>query len=157
MPRLTAVFAVPEGIGQLRHREDSLPVKPLTFLSPPPPVQQPRIPIWVVGAWNRPKSMRRVLQYDGLLPTVMTKAGKHRKLRPDDVRSMKTFVESNLDASTPFDIVVEGTTPGDKRKQATASVRKWADAGATWWLESLHDMRGSAEEMLALVRTGPPA
>src|SRR5262245_37960083 len=32
------------------------------------PVRQPRIPIWVVGAWPRPKSMRRVLRRDGLIP-----------------------------------------------------------------------------------------
>jgi alkanesulfonate monooxygenase SsuD/methylene tetrahydromethanopterin reductase-like flavin-dependent oxidoreductase (luciferase family) len=34
-------------------------------LACPPPVQQPRIPIWVVGAWPRMKSMQRVLRYDG--------------------------------------------------------------------------------------------
>src|SRR5690242_3948245 len=31
-------------------------------------VQQPCIPMWVVGAWPRPKSMTRVLRCDGLLP-----------------------------------------------------------------------------------------
>ena len=36
----------------------------------PSPVQQPRIPIWVVGAWPRPKSMQRVLQCDGIVPIV---------------------------------------------------------------------------------------
>ena len=30
-------------------------------------------------------------------------------------------------------------------------------AGATWWLENLHDMRGSVDEVLALVTAGPPA
>ena len=34
------------------------------------PVQE-RIPIWVVAAWPRPKSMQRVLRCDGLLPNVM--------------------------------------------------------------------------------------
>jgi alkanesulfonate monooxygenase SsuD/methylene tetrahydromethanopterin reductase-like flavin-dependent oxidoreductase (luciferase family) len=34
----------------------------------PLPVQTPRIPIWVVGAWPRMKSMCRVLRCDGLLP-----------------------------------------------------------------------------------------
>src|SRR6266849_4214561 len=38
----------------------------MTFL--PPPVQTPRIPIWVAGAWPREKSMARVLRYDGHLP-----------------------------------------------------------------------------------------
>jgi len=31
------------------------------------PVQE-RIPIWVVGAWPRPTSMRRVLRCDGVIP-----------------------------------------------------------------------------------------
>ena len=31
-------------------------VQPTDFLPPPPPLQQPRIPIWVVGAWPKPKS-----------------------------------------------------------------------------------------------------
>jgi hypothetical protein len=36
--------------------------------APPPPVQQPRIPTWVVGAWPRTKSMRRAALQDGWLP-----------------------------------------------------------------------------------------
>jgi alkanesulfonate monooxygenase SsuD/methylene tetrahydromethanopterin reductase-like flavin-dependent oxidoreductase (luciferase family) len=37
----------------------------MTFL--PRPVQRPRVPIWVVGAWPSKKSMNRALRYDGLL------------------------------------------------------------------------------------------
>jgi alkanesulfonate monooxygenase SsuD/methylene tetrahydromethanopterin reductase-like flavin-dependent oxidoreductase (luciferase family) len=37
----------------------------------PTPVQSPRIPIWVVGAWPRPKSMQRVIRYDGILTDIM--------------------------------------------------------------------------------------
>ena len=43
-------------------------IKETTFYPLPSPVQQPRIPIWVVGAWPKKKSMQRVLRYDGLLP-----------------------------------------------------------------------------------------
>src|SRR5512146_2163827 len=43
-------------------------VRPTQFFAPPPPVQKPRIPIWVVGAWPRPKSMGRALRWDGVLP-----------------------------------------------------------------------------------------
>jgi hypothetical protein len=31
-----------------------------------------------------------------------------------------------------------------------------SQAGATWWLENLHDKRGSPEEVLALIAAGPP-
>ena len=46
-------------------------IKEPTFYPPPPPVQQPRIPVWVVGAWPSQKSMERALRYDGLLPTML--------------------------------------------------------------------------------------
>jgi len=36
-------------------------------------------------------------------------------------------------------------------------VNEYADAGATWWLESLHGMRGSFEELLQRIEAGPPA
>jgi alkanesulfonate monooxygenase SsuD/methylene tetrahydromethanopterin reductase-like flavin-dependent oxidoreductase (luciferase family) len=41
---------------------------------PPRPVQQPHIPIWVVCAWPREKSMTRALRYEGLLPALMDSA-----------------------------------------------------------------------------------
>ncbi|MGC4943658.1 LLM class flavin-dependent oxidoreductase [Kribbella sp. DT2] len=41
------------------------------------PVQE-RIPIWVVGAWPRPKSMRRVLRCDGVLPQYAGEASPGR-------------------------------------------------------------------------------
>src|SRR5438876_8039408 len=42
----------------------------------PPPIQSPRIPIWVVGAWLSMKSMQRTLHYDGLLPNKLDEDGK---------------------------------------------------------------------------------
>ena len=48
----------------------------------PRPVQQPRIPIWVVGAWPSEKSMSRVARWDGLLPQKLPAAGEG-PLTPD--------------------------------------------------------------------------
>jgi alkanesulfonate monooxygenase SsuD/methylene tetrahydromethanopterin reductase-like flavin-dependent oxidoreductase (luciferase family) len=48
-------------------------VQEMTFL--PKPLQSPRIPVWVVGAWPREKSMRRTLHWDGILPVVMRSEG----------------------------------------------------------------------------------
>jgi alkanesulfonate monooxygenase SsuD/methylene tetrahydromethanopterin reductase-like flavin-dependent oxidoreductase (luciferase family) len=112
-------------------------IKETNFFPPPPPVQQPRIPIWVVGAWPRAKSMARALRYDGLLPNVIGDDGKIREMKPDDVRAMRDYVSANRTESTPFDIVAEGRTPGDDRAAAISIVRPWADAGATWWIEAL--------------------
>ena len=42
-------------------------ITPPPFRTAPPPVQPAGIPIWVVGALPREKSMRRVVKYDGPL------------------------------------------------------------------------------------------
>ena len=93
-------------------------IKETKFYPLPPPVQQPRIPIWVVGAWPKEKSMQRVLRYDGLLPNVMSEDGQHREMTPDDVRAMREYTTAKRSAATPFDIVVEGRTPGDETDRA---------------------------------------
>lgn len=124
-----------------------------SFMPPPPPVQKPRIPIWVVGAWPRMKSMRRVLRYDGLLPNKINEKGHIGAFSPDDLREMKAFIEQNRTETTPFDFVVEGTTPDPKK--AAEKIRPWIDAGATWWIESMWEAP-SQEAVLTRVKQGPP-
>ena len=134
-------------------------VRETSFMPPPPPVQQPRIPIWVVGAWPRMKSMRRVLRYDGLLPIVMGDDNQFRQTTPDDIREMRAFVEANRTETTAFDIVMEGVTPGNDPKKAAATVQPWADAGATWWIESMWESIGNEEGQSSFrkrIQQGPP-
>jgi alkanesulfonate monooxygenase SsuD/methylene tetrahydromethanopterin reductase-like flavin-dependent oxidoreductase (luciferase family) len=136
-------------------------VKETTFLPPPPPVQQPRIPIWVVGAWPRAKSMQRAMRFDGLLPNLMGADGKVRMSAPtpDEIREIRAFIDERRVEQTPFDIVVEGQTPGDNPEQAAGIVRPFAEAGATWWIEALWeniDRPGGQEAVLERIRQGPP-
>ncbi len=128
----------------------------MTFL--PPPVQTPRIPIWVVGAWPKKQSMQRVLRYDGLLPNKLNVDGTLAKITPADIREMKTFIDAQRTVTTPFDIVCEGTTSGADPVQDAAGVRQWADAGATWWLETMwsHDFRAGSAAIRTRIRQGPP-
>jgi len=132
-------------------------IKETTFYPPPPPRQKPRIPIWVVGAWPRMKSMRRVLRYDGLLPAVMGEDGKVR-MSPatlDEIRQMTAFIAANRTGTTPLDIVVEGQTSGDDRDQAAALMRQWADVGATWWMEGMWSTP-EPDKVLTRIKQGPP-
>ncbi len=124
---------------------------------PPSLVQQPRIPIWVVGAWFRAKSMRRVLRFDGLLPNVMGDDGTVRMSppTPDELHAMKMWIDEHRTANTLFDLVMEGQTPGDDRARARELVRPYRDAGATWWLESMWEDK-VPEHRLARIRQGPP-
>jgi len=132
-------------------------VKETKFYPPPPPIQRPRIPVWAVGAWPSKRSMQRVLRCDGLLPAVLGDDGKisMRPATPDEIRAMKAYVEVNRAETTPFDIVVEGKTPGDEREQAASIVRPLTEAGATWWIEAMWGDHELAT-WLARIRQGPP-
>lgn len=130
-------------------------IQPTQFYPPPPPVQQPRIPIWVVGAWTRPRSMQRVLHWDGLLPAKLAAEGTFAPVTPDDLCAMKAYIDAHRTATTPFDFVIEGTTPGDDLLRATAVIQPWRDAGATWWIEALWETP-EPTRVLARLRQGPP-
>jgi probable F420-dependent oxidoreductase len=105
----------------------------------PTPVQSP-VPVWIGG--NRPASLRRAGRWDGWLadsadPTGMT-------LSPEDVaRSIERIGRHDA-----FDVAILGQS--DRGDPAA-----YERAGATWWLENLHDKRGTIDDVLALVSSGP--
>jgi hypothetical protein len=125
----------------------------------PRPVQQPRIPVWVVGAWPKPKSMERTLRWDGILPIVMHVDGSMAVPNSDELRAMKAYIDEHREGEGTFDIVTEGETPGDGPDEAAAIIRPLAEAGLTWWLENVWDTPRSTaglEGMRRRVRQGPP-
>jgi len=133
-------------------------IRETDFALPPPPVQKPRIPIWVVGAWFKPKSMRRVLKYDGLLASIFDEKVKQVRMSrpsPEEIAQMREWIQTNRSLTTPFDIVVEGQLPGADSAKAAQIVSPYAASGATWWMESLWDAKGP-DEVLRRVRQGPP-
>jgi hypothetical protein len=117
---------------------------------------QPRIPIWVVGLWPRPRSMRRVLRCDGIVPQYDV---GERDGTPDDIREMRTWLTDH-GATADLDVIAEGETPPDDLGKAAELVGPWAEAGCTWWLETRWEMPHIGPERMAQVRerivAGPP-
>jgi Luciferase-like monooxygenase len=119
------------------------------------PVQSP-IPLWVVGVWPRPKSMRRVLRCDGILPQFDLDG---REGGPDDALAARDWLADH-GAAPGLDLVIDGETPAADPAGATALVAPWARAGCTWWLESRWGTTESLPQRLAAtterIVAGPP-
>jgi hypothetical protein len=119
------------------------------------PVQQ-AIPLWVVGVWPRPKSLRRVLRCDGIIPDIRPDG---RTAGPDDARAVRMWLADH-GARPDLDMVAEGETPAGDPAAATAQAAAWAEAGCTWWLESRwgtpDDLPVRVQEMRDRLAAGPP-
>jgi hypothetical protein len=121
---------------------------------PPPPVQQPRIPLWVVGIWPSRKSMQRVLKCDGVLLEKRNAAGQGADVTPADVREVQSFVQAQRTLSSPFDIVISGKSDHLAPAQRQEVLLEWKAAGATWWIENLIEL--SETEAAARLQSGSP-
>jgi hypothetical protein len=138
-------------------------IKEMTFT--PPPVQKPRLPVWVVGAVDSPKSLGRALNYDGILPTKKDASGRYGSygaVFPDDLRALREQINQHLERNPkpmPFEVAMEGETPGDRQDQAAEIIRPLAEAGLTWWNENVWGSpyeKGGVEGMRKRIQQGPP-
>ncbi|MGE5275283.1 MAG: TIGR03619 family F420-dependent LLM class oxidoreductase [Verrucomicrobiota bacterium] len=113
----------------------------------PGPVQA-RLPIWIGG--NSVRALRRAARHEGWAADTTNPEGM--TLSAEDVARSAETVRALRGVAGPFDVVVMGHVERGDRDTPAA----YAEAGATWWLENVHDRRGDLDEMLALVRAGPP-
>jgi len=118
----------------------------------PTPVQKPRIPIWVPGVWPKEKSMQRALRWDGIIPQ-RYKASPADTPRAEDTSDITAYVQKNRTTTAGFDIISGGSTSVKSRKKAVEKVRAFADAGATWWIESVWT---GENKLRARIKEGPP-
>lgn len=120
----------------------------------PPPVQRPRIPIWVVGAWPSKKSIGRALRYDGVLVATVGGSPESSGVTPGTIREIKEYVGERREGA--FEIVWEGQTPGEDPGRAASIVRPFAEAGATWWIEAPWMPPNATEDLRRRIEQGPP-
>ena len=111
------------------------------------PYYRIRIPTWVIGGAKQ-SQLRRAALWDGAVI-----GGT-----PDELRERKAAIEALRTNPLPLDIVTEGETPPDDPERAVAIVRPYAEAGATWWLESMWELVGVTRtyDMRTRIRSGPP-
>ena len=143
--------------------------RPTDFMLPPPPVQQPHPPVWVVGAYvpgrERQRSLERAARWDGLLPTVLGSEAPEGKpsYTLDSFAEVVSRVRAlRAEAGLPwegYDVVVEGDSTGGF-VQLEGRPADWEQAGGTWWVESWWSVPEGADGMREVrrrVEAGPPA
>lgn len=116
----------------------------------PRPVQQPRIPIWVAGYWPKKRPFRRAARFDGVFPLMLERA-----LTSEDIREILKYIAEQREQPARFDVVAGGSTSGIDRAKDAAHVGGFAEAGATWWLESFY-LQHTLEQVRQRIRQGPP-
>lgn len=129
-------------------------VQEITFL--PPPVQTPRIPIWIAGLWPRTGPMARAARFDGVNAFTKREDGTFGDLTPAAIQQLKRFMDEHHTASTPFDIVTGARVfEAVADDQAQALLQAYAAAGTTWCLENIWPQR-AVDEVRAAIQNGPP-
>jgi alkanesulfonate monooxygenase SsuD/methylene tetrahydromethanopterin reductase-like flavin-dependent oxidoreductase (luciferase family) len=142
-------------------------VHPTTFAVPDPPVQQPRPPVWLVGALvggrSDQPSLARAARWDGLIPEVIEAGRRHKVQTPSDLAAIVAqavqFRTAAGQSAASYDVVVEADSYGQFRQMSCTDPAGWAAAGGTWWIESWWNLdRASGGEQILLDRlaAGPP-
>ena len=123
----------------------------------PRPVQQPRIPIWIGGAYPNPGPLRRAARWDGavLYPAAEPGSAKdsEQPLTPRQLAAIRRFIHAHRTTPDPFDIVAGGPERGQNPDRTRELIRQSAQAGATWFSEWIPP--GDPATMHASIAHGP--
>jgi alkanesulfonate monooxygenase SsuD/methylene tetrahydromethanopterin reductase-like flavin-dependent oxidoreductase (luciferase family) len=106
----------------------------------PLPVQEPRPPIWVAGMWPNKRPLERASRWDGVCPV----SSDGEPLTPDVIAKVVAFIG----ARPRFDVVAWA--------RDDIPPQEFADAGATWLVQSALPGDGYLDALRAIARQGPP-
>ncbi len=126
-------------------------VEPTEFPTIGHTTQKPRVPVWCVGAIGREKSMKRALNWDGIIPQVLEAGPDEMPVRQptlDEVAALREQIGND-----DYDIIVEGAW-------IEHSPSAYKAAGATWWIESMWGAIAEHSPVTAAydrLMQGPPA
>jgi probable F420-dependent oxidoreductase len=120
----------------------------------PRPAQVPRPPIWI-GAM-RPGGIRRAARWDGWLAVATSEDGTAMELSPGAFGRQVDVFRTERAALGRADELAEVAVYGFSDPTETDLVAAYANAGATWWIESLSSLRAGPEVLLRRIEAGPP-
>jgi alkanesulfonate monooxygenase SsuD/methylene tetrahydromethanopterin reductase-like flavin-dependent oxidoreductase (luciferase family) len=110
-----------------------------------------RIPVWVASSTNHPKVIRRAAGCDGIFPNP-----DDHVLTPDEVAAVvRALHDAGVPTDRPFDVAVRGNASPAWQEPIGIDLAGLAQAGMTWWLESLIHF-DPLDLSMEVVDAGPP-
>lgn len=110
-----------------------------------------RIPMWMAASTSHPRVLARAVECDGIFPD----PGDHQ-LTPDEIAGLRhALLRAGLPGDRRFDIIVGGNASPAWPEEKNIDLEGLAQAGMTWWLESLIHF-DPLELSMAVVDAGPP-
>jgi alkanesulfonate monooxygenase SsuD/methylene tetrahydromethanopterin reductase-like flavin-dependent oxidoreductase (luciferase family) len=110
-----------------------------------------RIPVWVAGRLPEVRAARRAVRRDGVMLI-----GSDQEPTPEQIAGAVTALCTNgLTQGQPFDVAIAGNASHAWEEPKNIDLVGLAQAGATWWMESLIHY-DPLELTLAVIDAGPP-
>ena len=100
----------------------------------PRPAQQPRIPVWVGGVLPAARPVERASRWDGMVP-IRYADGRLARVSAADIGDVRDKISASRGSADGIDLVVWAEVATDPAAVPDIA-RPYAEAGATWWLES---------------------
>jgi alkanesulfonate monooxygenase SsuD/methylene tetrahydromethanopterin reductase-like flavin-dependent oxidoreductase (luciferase family) len=103
----------------------------------PPPVQRPRIPVWVGGVLPAARPIARAARWDGMVPIRFAERALVRPSAADMADAGAKIAAARAAAGSPaeFDLVVWAEV-AEVPAQVPEIARPYQDSGVTWWIET---------------------
>jgi alkanesulfonate monooxygenase SsuD/methylene tetrahydromethanopterin reductase-like flavin-dependent oxidoreductase (luciferase family) len=121
----------------------------------PPPLQRPRIPIWVGGRWPGRAPFRRAARWDGVFPIGSGPTGEDVEITPETLADIVACVASYRSAEGPFDVATHWMHSEQGERHFPAA--DYEEAGATWLLANIGwPPDRSLDYWRGLILDGPP-
>lgn len=115
------------------------------------PVKHP-IPVWIASSAGGPMAARRAAEADGIFPNPAD-----RELTAEDVsKVVKAVRAAGRPADKPFEVAIRGDASPAWPSGSHVDLRGLADAGMTWWLESMIHF-DPLELSMQVAEAGPPS
>jgi alkanesulfonate monooxygenase SsuD/methylene tetrahydromethanopterin reductase-like flavin-dependent oxidoreductase (luciferase family) len=109
------------------------------------------IPVWVASSTGHPRVIRRAARCDGIFPN----PEDHTPTAADVASTLSELRAAGLPPDRPFDVAVAGNASPAWEEPVKVDVGALAQAGMTWWMESLMHW-DPLELSLRIVDAGPP-